>query len=226
MLDLAKTKARVLVVDDEPSARSGLDKLLRQEGYAVDLAGDGPTALGIAAERPPDVAVTDLKMPGMDGIELLAKLREQDADLPVLVVTAFGDIASAVTAMRAGADDYLIKPVDFDALLLSLERAIERRALRTETEVLKRELRERRGDGLEGLLGVSPAMQKVYRTAVQVAGAKATVLITGESGTGKGELARAIHRKGPRAAGPFVALHCAALAESRPATPAGRSRSV
>jgi two-component system response regulator HydG len=214
MVDMTHPKARILVVDDEPSARSGLDKLLRQEGYLVDLAGDGPTALGLAAERPPDVAVTDLKMPGMDGLELLAKLREQDPDLPVLVVTAFGDVSSAVSAMRVGADDYLTKPVDFDALLLSLERALERRALRTEAEALKRELRERRGDGLEGLLGVSPAMQKVYRTAVQVAGAKATVLLTGESGTGKGELARAIHRKGPRASQPFVALHCAALAES------------
>jgi len=214
MVDMTKSKARVLVVDDEPSARSGLEKLLRQDGYLVETAPDGPTALAIAAERPPDVAVTDLKMPGMDGVELLSKLREQDADLPVIVVTAFGEVASAVRAMRAGADDYLTKPVDFDALLLSLERALDRRQLRTESEALKRELRERRGDGLEGLLGVSPAMQTVYRTAAQVAGAKATVLITGESGTGKGELARAIHAKGPRAAQPFVALHCAALAES------------
>ena len=214
MVEIAKAKARVLVVDDEPSARSGLEKLLRQEGYDVDVAPDGATALAIAAEHPPDVAVTDLKMPGMDGVELLSRLRRQDAELPVLVVTAFGDVSSAVGAMRAGADDYLTKPVDFDALLLSLERALERRKLRTETDALKRELHERHGDGLVGLLGVSPAMQKVYRMAAQVAGAKATVLVTGESGTGKGELARAIHAKGPRAAGPFVALHCAALAES------------
>ena len=210
----ANSKIRLLVVDDEPSARSGLEKLLRQEGYTVDVAGDGESALVIASERPPALVVTDLKMPGMDGVALLARLREQDAALPVLVVTAFGDVSSAVSAMRSGADDYLTKPVDFDALLLAIERALERRALRTESETLKRELRERSGDGLEGLLGVSPAMQKVYRMAGQVAGAKATVLITGESGTGKGELARAIHRKGPRASGPFVALHCAALAES------------
>src|SRR5271170_5467530 len=149
MVDTAKAKARVLVVDDEPSARSGLEKLLRQDGYTVDVAGDGAAALAIAAERPPDVALTDLKMPGMDGVELLTKLREQDAALPVLVVTAFGDVTSAVRAMRAGADDYLTKPVDFDALLLSLERALQRRQAQTETEALKRELRERRGDGLE-----------------------------------------------------------------------------
>ncbi|KYF94738.1 sigma-54-dependent transcriptional regulator [Sorangium sp. So ce394] len=206
--------ARVLVVDDEASARSGLEKLLRQEGYAVDAAADGAAALEVAAERPPDVVVTDLKMPRMDGVTLLGKLREQDPALPVIVVTAFGDVSSAVQAMRAGAEDYLTKPVDFDALLVSLERALERSALRAEAENLRRQLREREGEGVEGLIGASPAMQKVYRMARQVAGARATVLITGESGTGKGELARAIHAKGPRARAPFVTLHCAALAES------------
>src|SRR4051812_48325639 len=105
-----KSKARVLVVDDEPSARSGLEKLLQQEGYNVDVAADGMGALVIAAESPPDVVITDLKMPKMDGVALLTKLREQDPDLPVLVVTAFGDVGSAVTAMRAGAADYLTKP--------------------------------------------------------------------------------------------------------------------
>src|SRR5579871_5754831 len=146
MVDASKSKVRVLVVDDEPSARSGLEKLLRQEGYVVDTADGGTKALEVAAERPPDVAVTDLKMPGMDGVALLSKLREQDPELPVLVVTAFGEVASAVNAMRAGADDYLTKPVDFDALLLSLERALERRRQRLETEMLRREVRERRGD--------------------------------------------------------------------------------
>ena len=209
-----KAKARVLVVDDEPSARSGLEKLLQQEGYTVDVAADGMGALAIAAESPPDVVVTDLKMPRMDGVALLTKLREQDADLPVLVVTAFGDVGSAVTAMRAGAADYLTKPVDFDALLMAIERALSLCELRAEADELRRQIREREGDGLGGLIGASPAMQKVYRTARQVAGARATVLITGESGTGKGELARAVHQKGPRAKGPFVALHCAALAES------------
>ncbi|KYF53676.1 transcriptional regulator [Sorangium cellulosum] len=209
-----KQSSRVLVVDDEASARSGLEKLLRQEGYVVDAAGDGAEALEIAAERPPDVVVTDLKMPKMDGMALLGKLREQDPSLPVIVVTAFGDVTSAVQAMRAGAEDYLTKPVDFDALLLSIERALERSALRVEAENLRRQLREREGEGVEGLIGASPAMQKVYRMARQVAAARATVLITGESGTGKGELARAIHAKGPRVKAPFVTLHCAALAES------------
>jgi two-component system response regulator HydG len=210
----ARAKARILVVDDERSARSGLEQLLGQEGYSVDTAESGEAALAVAGEHAPDVVVTDLKMPGMDGVELVKKLHEQDKELPVLVVTAFGEVQTAVAAMRAGAEDFLTKPVDFDALLLSIERAIERRDLRVETENLRRHLREREGEGLEGLVGTSPAMQKVYRIARQVAGAKATVLITGESGTGKGELARAIHAKGSRAKCPFVTVHCASLAES------------
>ena len=211
---IAKSAARVLVVDDDDRARQGLDKLLRQESYQVDTAASGADALRIAAEHPPDVVVTDLNMPEMDGVELLIKLREQDRELPVILATAMDEVGSAVRAMRAGAADYLTKPIDFDALLLSIERAIERRNLRVETENLRRQLRERDGEGLQGLVGTSPAMQKVYRVARQVAAAKATVLITGESGTGKGELAKAIHHLGPRAKGPLVTLQCAALAES------------
>ncbi|MEP7121550.1 MAG: sigma-54 dependent transcriptional regulator [Byssovorax sp.] len=209
-----KTKARILVVDDEPNARAGLEKLLRQDGYEVDVADDGAAALVIAGDRPPDLVVTDLKMPRMDGVELLKRLRAQDVDLPVIMVTAFSEVTSAVTAMRAGAEDYITKPVDFDALSLAIERALARRDLKVEAENLRRQLRERDGEGVEGLIGASPAMQKVYRLARQVAAARATVLVTGESGTGKGELARAIHKKSPRAAAPFITLHCAALAES------------
>ncbi len=208
------SKARILIVDDEPSARGGLEKLLKQAGYDVDTAADGAEALVVAAEHPPDVVVTDLRMPAMDGMQLLAKLHEQDRALPVLVATAFGDVSSAVAAMRAGAQDYLTKPIDFDALTLAIERALERRALVVEAENLRRQLRERDGDGLQGLVGASPAMQKVYRTARQVAASRATVLITGESGTGKGELARAVHVLSPRAKESFVSLHCAALPES------------
>jgi two-component system response regulator HydG len=211
---LINPKARVLVVDDEPSIRSELGKLLAREGYAVESAADGPGALALASERPPDVVVTDLMMPQMDGVTLLRKLREQDPDLPVIVVTASSDVGSAVRAMHAGAEDYLTKPVDVDALVIAVDRANERRELRAEAANLRQQLRERDGEGLDGLIGASVAMQKVYRVARQVAGARATVLITGESGTGKGELARAIHNKGPRASGPFVTLHCSALTES------------
>ena len=207
-------KGRILVVDDEASARVGLERLLTQEGYQVDLAEDGAAALARVADRPPDVIVTDLKMPIMDGIELTKKLHEAGVDVPVIVATAFSDVASAVQAMRAGAEDYLTKPIEFDALVVLIERALERRELRAETENLRRHLRERDGAGIQGLIGTSPAMQKVYRMARQVASSRATVLITGDSGTGKGELARAVHALSPRAKAPFVALHCSALAES------------
>ncbi|HEY8077304.1 MAG TPA: sigma-54 dependent transcriptional regulator [Labilithrix sp.] len=207
-------KARVLVVDDDASACSGLKKLLEGEQYVVDTAEDGVAALAVATEHPPDVVVTDLKMPRMDGMGLLEKLRAQDRDVPVIVVTSFQDLGAAVAAMRAGAEDYLSKPIDFDALLVVMERALERREVRAEAENLRRQLRERDAGGLQGLMGASPAMQRVYRVARQVAASRATVLVTGESGTGKGELARAIHAMSPRAPKPFVTLQCAALAET------------
>ncbi len=209
-----RSNARILVVDDEASARSGLQRLLQDEGFTVDVAADGPAALALAAESSPDVVVTDLRMPGMDGVELMNRLHESHRDVPVIVATAFGDVSSAVAAMRGGAEDFLTKPIDFDTLLVVVDRAIKRREMRVETENLRRQLREREGIGLSGLIGSSPAMQKVYRLARQVAPSRATVLVTGESGTGKGELARAIHEMSPRKKAPFVALHCAALAES------------
>ncbi len=209
-----KPKARILIVDDDDSARSALERLLSGAGYSVETVEDGAAALERAAEVPPDVVVTDLKMPRMDGMELLQRLRTQDRSLPVVMVTSMQDLAAGVAAMRAGAEDYLTKPVDFDALSVVIERALERRDVRAEAENLRRQLRDRDSDGLQGLVGASSAMQKVYRVAKQVAGSRATVLITGESGTGKGELARAIHALSPRTGKPFVSLHCAALAES------------
>jgi two-component system response regulator HydG len=206
-------KARVLVVDDEASARQGMQLLLTQEGYEVSLASNGREALEVLAERPCDVVVTDLKMPEMDGIELLNVIREKHGSMPVIVITAFGDVSSAVSAMRAGAEHYLVKPVDFDELSVALERCLERSSLRHEAENLRRQVQDKIAGGVGGLLGASPAMQKVYKLARQVASARATVLLTGESGTGKGELARAIHEMGPRKTAPFITLHCAALAE-------------
>src|SRR4029079_15204863 len=121
---------------------------------------------------------------------------------------------SCASASGAAASEYFTKPIDFDALLLAIERARERRALRVEAENLRRQLRERDAEGLQGLIGASPAMQKVYRVARQVAASRATVLVTGESGTGKGELARAIHALSPRAKQGFISLHCAAVPET------------
>ena len=211
---MATKEIRVLVVDDEASLRAGVASLLASSGYEVDQAADGVLALERIAERPPDVVVTDLDMPNLDGLGLLTALREQDRDLPVLVLTSAVELSSAIRAMKAGASDYLTKPVDFDALLLALQRTIEHRNVRLENENLKRQLREQHGEGIGGLLGTSNAMQQVYRLAKRVAPSKATVLITGESGTGKGELARAIHLLSPRKGKPFVEVHCAALTET------------
>jgi two-component system, NtrC family, response regulator HydG len=207
-------KTRILVVDDELTARQGLSRLLQQEGYQVDMAADGEEALAAVSDAPPALIISDLKMPKMDGMELLKQLRERGLEIPTVVATAFGEVSTAVAAMRAGAEDYLTKPIDFDALLLVVERTLAREELKSEAENLRRQLRARDKDGLEGLLGTSPAMQRVYQMVRQVAGARATVLITGESGTGKGEVARAVHALSPRKDGPFVSLHCAALAES------------
>jgi len=207
-------KPRALVVDDELSARTALRDLLKSEGYEVDLAPDGSVALERLAELPPDIVVTDLHMPRMGGMQLLGELRERDRDLPVIVVTSAAELRAAVEAMRAGATDYITKPVDFDELVLAMTRALEQRDVRIENENLRRQLREQHGDGIQGLLGTSPVMQSVYRIAKQVAPSRATVLVTGESGTGKGEFARAIHALSPRAAKPLVAVHCAALAET------------
>ena len=211
---MSEKQSRVLLVEDEVGARTALERLLSARGFFVHTARDGVEALEHVAEHAPHVVVTDLNMPRMDGRELLRRLHSEQPGLPVIVVTSLDDVTAAVEAMRAGAEDYLAKPVNIDELVVSIERAVQTRNLRDESENLRRQLRERDAGGLRGLVGTSPAMQQVYRTAKQVASSRATVLITGESGTGKGELARAIHALSPRADKPFVALHCAALAES------------
>jgi DNA-binding NtrC family response regulator len=206
------SKGRILVVDDEANARTALAELLSDEGYAVETAADGFKALGKAAETAPDLVLTDLKMPGMDGVELLRKLKADDADAVVLVMTAFGAVDSAVSAMREGAADYLTKPLDMSELSLVLAREMERRRLRREAGQLRARLAERYS--FSNIIGSAPAMQAIFKTVVQVASSRASLLITGESGTGKELIAAAIHERSPRAKGPFVKLHCAALAET------------
>jgi len=206
------TKARILVVDDEPNARSALAEILKAEGYAVETAGDGFKALARVTEFDPDLVLTDLKMPGLDGVELMGKLKEQDAELPVVVMTAFAAVETAVAAMRQGAANYLTKPLNTDELLVVLERALERTKLRKEASELRSRLEERYS--FENIVGASPEMQQVFKSITQVAPSRATVLLSGESGTGKELVAAAIHHRSPRAAGPFVRLHCAALAET------------
>jgi two-component system response regulator HydG len=211
---MATQKARILIVEDEAGARSALKRLLEAQGYAVDAAADGVAALEHLADLPPDVVVTDLDMPRMDGMQLLEKLREMDATMPVIVATSAVELRSAVAAMRAGAWDYITKPIELEELVVSIQRAIVDRNVRVENENLRRQIREKYGEGMQGLLGASAVMQEVYRVARQVAPSRATVLITGESGTGKGELARALHTLSPRADKPLVTVHCASFAET------------
>ncbi len=203
---------RILVVDDEPNARAALAELLRDEGYAVETAADGFKALPKLEEFAPDLLLTDLRMPGLNGIELLRKARALDPELAAVVMTAHGEVETAVAAMREGAADYLSKPIVFDELKIVLERALERRRLRREAGSLRERLSKRHR--LDAAVGSSPAMQKVFDTVLQIAPSRASVLIEGESGTGKELIAAAIHEHSPRADRPFVKLHCAALAET------------
>jgi DNA-binding NtrC family response regulator len=203
---------RILVVDDEANARTALAELLRDEGFDVETAADAFKALGKYESFNPHVVVTDLKMPGMDGIELVKKIRAAEDAASVVVMTAFGAVSSAVDAMRSGAADYLTKPIDFDELLVVLDKVFEQQTLRRETRQLRQRVRDRVAPN--NIIGTSPPMQRVFEVVEQVAPSKATVLITGESGTGKELVANALHQRSPRANGPFIKLHCAALAES------------
>jgi two-component system, NtrC family, response regulator AtoC len=203
---------RILVVDDEVNARTALAELLRDEGFEVETAADAFKALGKYEAFAPHVVVTDLKMPGMDGIELVKKIRAHEHSSEVIVMTAFGAVQTAVDAMRAGAADYLTKPLNFDELLVVLDKVLENDKLRREARQLRARVRDRVAPN--NIVGVAPVMQRVFEVIDQVAPSRATVLITGESGTGKELVANAIHQRSPRAHGPFVKLHCAALAES------------
>lgn len=204
--------ARLLIVDDDASGRRWLGKLLMKEGYEVDVAEDGPAALRLLTARAPALVITDLNMPKMNGLELLQRVRTENPAVGMIMVTAQDRVASAVAAMRAGAIDYLTKPLDFDALRLSVERALAHLALVSEAEDLRRRLRARDGEGLADMVGSSPPMQRVYRVARQVASAQASVWIRGEAGTGRRALAATIHELGNRP-GEFVAVDCSSLTE-------------
>jgi len=202
-------RGRILLVEDDESLRKVYAYHLAREGYAVEEASEGLGALRLLERRSVDVVLTDVRMPGMDGRDLLKALRERHPDLPVVVLTAYGTIEDAVEAMRLGAADYLTKPVEREALLLAAEKAMRLRCLTQENRRLRRRLEA--VARLEGLLGTSPAMERLRGAIEKVAPSEATVLITGESGTGKERVARALHALSPRREGPFLALNCAAL---------------
>jgi DNA-binding NtrC family response regulator len=200
----------LLVVDDDAVVREALVEALVEAGYDVRAADDGARAVALIAERAPDVVLSDVRMPGMDGLELLALLRERAPEVPVLMMTAFDDMPTVVAAMREGATDFLVKPLDLHELRTRVSRAIDDRRARA------RAARDRRGEEetpqrLADLVGRDTRMIEIYKLVGQVAATRANVLIRGESGTGKELIARAIHDHSREAAEPFVPINCTAV---------------
>ena len=204
--------ADVLVVEDKESLRAMLRKTLEVRGYSVDEAGDAYEARRRLQSARYLVVLTDLRLPAGSGFDVLAAARDSDAEMPVVVMTAFGTIDEAVRAMKEGAADFLTKPVDTDHLMVLLDRAIDRRRLLTDYVLLKEEYQRR--FGLPKVLGEDPALRETMLAIQRAAATDATVLLLGESGTGKELMARSLHQLSARAKGPFVAINCAAIPET------------
>src|SRR5512138_1626361 len=208
----ADPRGNVLVVDDQRNMRATTALLLRQAGHAVEEAESGGAAIRRVQQQPFDVVLTDLRMPDVDGIEVLRAVREHAPDTQVIVMTGYGTIESAVEAMRQGALDYVSKPFKADELLLRIARAVEQRRLRGHMHLLAGEFRRRYG--YEHIVGRSSAIQELLERVRRVAPTDATILISGESGTGKELVARALHVASRRGERPFVPVNCAAITET------------
>lgn len=207
MYEKMNQQKRILAVDDEPHMRRLLEISLRQAGYQPVVAENGKEALTILRNDNIDLVVSDLHMPVMDGLKLLEALRAESIDTPVIIVTAQGEISSAVQAMKLGASDYILRPFDLETLEIAISRALSVTRLKVENQFL----RDEAGQIGKSLIGESPAIRKVHQAISQVAAEKATVLIAGETGTGKELVARAIHQQSPRKNALFVAVNCAAI---------------
>jgi DNA-binding NtrC family response regulator len=205
------SQSQLLIVDDDTAMREMLASLFRGRGYTVEEAASAAGALERAGEQCFDVVLSDIRMPGKTGIEMVGELRGRLPDTPVVLMTAFGSIDSAVESMRAGAFDYITKPFEPDAVVLTIERALERRALEEENRRLRRALDQTSSFG--DLIGESPAMREIFALIRKVANSSSSVLISGESGTGKEVVARTIHYSGNRADHPFVPINCTAIPE-------------
>jgi two-component system, NtrC family, response regulator AtoC len=203
---------RVLVVDDEENLRLVVRTFLKREGYEVEVAATGDDALSLVETFGPDVILTDVRMPKMGGLDLLATLKAKGIDATVIVMSAYGNVDLALEAMKAGAYDYIQKPFKAEEVVLTLRKAEEREALRRENRVLRQEIRKE--NLFEDLLAKSPPMQAIFKTVAKIADYKTTALITGESGVGKELIARAIHRRSSRRGGPFTAVNCGAIPET------------
>ncbi|MCC5850417.1 MAG: sigma-54-dependent Fis family transcriptional regulator [Verrucomicrobia bacterium] len=204
-------KPAILIVDDERNTREGLARALRRH-YEIHLAESGMAALNVLDAHPVDAVLTDLRMPGMDGLTLVRRVLARDPQPVCILLTAYGNVETAVEAMKNGAYDFLTKPVNLDRLEVVLKRALESRTLVATNRSLRQQLDEKYG--MEQIIGESGPMQAVFDTIRQVAPSRATVLIQGESGTGKELVAHALHNLSPRKKNPFVAVHCAALSDN------------
>ena len=205
------TVRRVLVVDDEENLRLVLRTLLRRHGYEVETAPTGEEALGLVDSFGPDVVLTDVRMPKMGGLDLLATLKAKGNEATVIVMSAYGNMDLAIEAIKGGAYDYVQKPFKPDEIVLALRKAEERESLRRENRALRDEIRKEHR--FEDILAKSGKMQDIFRTIAKISEYKTTVLVTGESGAGKELVARAIHRRSKRS-GPFVAVNCGAIPEN------------
>jgi DNA-binding NtrC family response regulator len=206
-----KSKIKILVVDDERGLCAGVQEALRREGYTVDAATEARTALKLLGERLYNLVLTDMKMPEMNGLQLLREVRQKSGDTLFILMTAYGTIESAVEAMKEGAYDYLTKPLDMQRLRALVLKALEFQAVVAENNELRLRLRKRSEPG--PLIGNSEGIRRAIRLADEVAHSDVTVLLEGESGTGKELVARYIHLKSARAAKPFISVNCAALPE-------------
>jgi DNA-binding NtrC family response regulator len=198
--------ANILVIDDEKSIRSTLKDILEHEGFNVELASNGQEAIEKFSKGQFDAVLCDIKMPGMDGIEVLEKIQEISNDVPVIMISGHGTIDTAVEAIKKGAFDFIEKPPDLNRLLITIRNAMDKSTLITETRVLKQKLNSK-----QEMIGESEAMKKVREMIDRVAPTDARILITGDNGTGKELVARLLHDKSPRAANPFVEVNCAAI---------------
>ncbi len=203
---------RVLVVDDEQIIRESLSFVLEKEGYEVVEAANGVEAIKKLEQKPADIVLTDLEMPELKGIELLERVTRQFPQTFVMIITAYGSLETAIAALRQGAYDYILKPLEFDDLLHRIRRLSEHRRLARENSLLRQEL-HRRYD-FHSIVGKSPPMHEVFETVKKVTDTDRTVLITGKSGTGKELVARAIHFNGPRMHNRFMAVNCGAIVET------------
>ena len=202
----------ILIIDDEKNIREGLSAALELDGYSVKLAANGAEGLALIEKGDIDLVITDLRMPGISGEEVLAKVRGESPGIPVIVLTGHGSIDTAVDAMRNGAYDFLTKPLSLDRLSLIVKRALAGRELEIRHSSLQQELNAQAS--FESIIGKSAEMQRIFQMVRKAADSKASVLITGESGTGKELIANALHNLSPRKSNPFIKVHCAALSET------------